>query len=197
MAKIKSNENYLRFKKERTLVLIKPDGVERKLIGEIISRIERTGLKIIGLGVEIPTRKKIDGHYPKDIKWIKRLGEKSLGTYEKYGIDPKKVIGTDDLLKIGEMIRQWIIDFMTSGPIVKIAVEGPHAIDVVRKLAGNTLPYLADSGTIRGDFSSDSPILGNLEKRSVANIIHASETPEEARHEINYWFKENELLDYN
>ncbi len=183
-------------KEEKTLALIKPDGVKRGLTGEIIKRIEQRGLKIIGLKMILATREKIDGHYPKDQKWIHRLGEKSIGTYQKYGIDPKEIIGTDDPDEIGKMIRGWIVDFMTSGPLIKIAVEGVHAIDMVRKLCGNTLPFLAEMGTIRGDYSVDSPALANSDKRAVHNIIHASETPEEALHELAYWFSEDELCDY-
>ena len=85
---------------------------------------------------------------------------------------------------------------MTSGPIVKMVVRGVHAIDMVRKLSGNTLPNLAEMGTIRGDYSVDSPALANADKRAIHNIIHASETPEESAHEISYWFSKDELCDY-
>lgn len=183
-------------KQERTLVLVKPDGVARGLIGEIIRRIEQRGLKIVALSMVMATRDQIDGHYPTDEKWIHRLGEKTLGTYEKYGYDPVKELGTADALEIGKMVRGWIIDFMVSAPVVKMVVEGIHAIDMVRKICGNTLPNLADVGTIRGDYSVDSPALANTERRSVKNVIHASENPEEAEHEIGYWFKEDELHDY-
>src|SRR3989344_4207524 len=142
------------------------------------------------------TREQIDGHYPKDPKWIHRLGEKSLGTYQKYGIDPIKELGTAVADEIGNMVRGWIVDFMGSGPLVKIVVEGAHAIDMVRKLCGNTLPNLADMGTIRGDYSVDSPALANSDKRAVHNIIHASETPEEAKHELASWFSPEEIHDY-
>jgi len=77
---------------------------------------------------------------------------------------------------------------MMSAPLVKMIVQGVHAVDVVRKIAGDTMPYKADMGTIRGDFSIDSPALANKEKRAVMNIIHCSETPEEAEHEIKHWF---------
>lgn len=183
-------------KQERTLVLVKPDGVSRGLIGEIIRRVEQRGLKIIALSMVLASRDKIDGHYPKDEKWIRRLGEKTLGTYEKYGYDPVKELGTADTLKIGKMVRGWIMDFMVSSPVVKMVVEGIHAIDMVRKICGNTLPNLADVGTIRGDYSVDSPALANTERRAVKNVVHASENPEEAEHEIGYWFKKDELHDY-
>lgn len=178
-------------------MLIKPDGVKRGLIGEVISRIEKRGLKIIALSMITPTADQIDAHYPKDEKWIARLGEKSLNTYAKYGIDAKKELGTDDPAEIGKMVRWWIVDFMVSGPLVKMIVEGIHSIDMVRKLVGNSLPALAEMGTIRGDFSVDSAALANKNKRAVHNLIHASETAEEAAHELKFWFTPQEIHDYH
>ena len=183
-------------KEERTLVLIKPDGVKRGLSGDILHRIEQRGLKIVALKMIWATKEQIDGHYPKDSAWVHRLGEKSLGTYQKYGIDPVLALGTADADEIGKMVRGWIVDFMVSGPLVTIVVEGVHAIDMVRKLCGNTLPNLAEMGTIRGDYSVDSPALANADKRAVHNIIHASETPEEAKHELAYWFSPEEIHNY-
>ena len=183
-------------REEKTVVLIKPDGVKRGLIGEIISRIEKRGLKIIALDMIWATKGQIDGHYPKDEKWITRLGDKTKATYEKYGLDIKKELGTTDSKKIGAMVRGWLIDFMTSGPLVKVIVKGVHAIDMVRKLCGNTMPALAEMGTIRGDFSVDSAAAANRSKRSVHNIIHASETVEEVKHEMAFWFSPEEIHDY-
>ena len=96
--------------------------------------------------------------------------------------------GTTDAAKIGPSVRKWVISYMTSAPLVKMVVQGTHAVDMVRKICGPTMPYQAEMGTIRGDYSNDSPAVANAEKRAVANIIHASETPEEAKHEIEYWF---------
>src|SRR3989344_8761448 len=183
-------------KEEMTFVIVKPDGVKRGLTGEIIKRIEQRGLKIIALSMETPTRKKIDGHYPKDKKWVTRLGEKTLATYSKYNIDPKKEMGTNDPVKIGPNVRSWLLDYLTSGPVVKMVVKGVHAVDMVRKLSGQTMPIYAEMGTIRGDYSADSPAAANMDKRPVHNIVHASETPQEARHEIKYWFTKKEIHDY-
>lgn len=183
-------------KEEKTFALIKPDGVRKGLIGEIISRFEQRDLKIVALEMFQPTREQIDNHYPKDEAWIRRLGEKTLATYEKYGLDPIKDYGTDDPEKIGPHIREWVIDYMISAPLVRMVVQGLHAVDMVRKICGPTLPYQADMGTIRGDFSNDSPALANAEKRAVMNLIHASETPEEAAHEIKHWFGEAKSLEY-
>lgn len=180
---------------ERTCVLIKPDAVRRGLIGEIIHRFEQRGLKVVALSMVEPGRKFFDKHYPRDKVWIRRLGEKTLETYRKYGFSAESELGTADPLKIGQMVRGWLVDFMVSGPIVKMIVEGVHAIDMVRKLAGHTMPYLAEMGTIRGDFSADSPAVANRERRAVRNLIHASETPEEAAWEISLWFNEAEIHD--
>src|SRR3972149_252594 len=183
-------------KEERTVVLVKPDGVKRGLIGEIISRIEQRNLKIAALSMIWANRSQIDRHYPKDKEWIRRLGGKTLGTYEKYNLDSAKELGTKDAYQIGQKVREWLIDFLTSGPMVKIIVEGVHAVDMVRKICGNTLPNLAEMGTIRGDYSVDSAISANLNKRAVHNIIHASENMEEAENELGLWFKREEIHDY-
>mgnify|MGYP001562056975 FL=1 len=183
-------------KQERTVVLIKPDGVKRGLIGEVIARVEKRGLKVISLSMVRPTREQIDEHYPKDPAWVKRLGEKSLATYAKYGWDAKEEMGTDDPVEIGKSVRGWILDFMTSGPIVKMVVEGIHSVDMVRKLVGNSIPALAEMGTIRGDYSVDSAALANKNRRAVHNLIHASETPEESAHELEFWFAPEEVHDY-
>ena len=172
-------------------MIIKPDGVRKGLIGEIISRLERRDLKVVALEMFHPTRKEMDNHYPKDEKWIRRLGEKTLATYAKYGHDVKKDFGTSDLVRVGKTVRGWLLDFMSSAPLVKIIVQGVHAVDMVRKIVGPTMPYLAEMGTIRGDFSNDSPLNANVERRSVYNLVHASETPEEAKHEIAHWFGKN------
>lgn len=184
-------------KEEKTYVMVKPDGVKKGLIGEIIKRFEQRDLKIVALEMFQPAFDDINDHYPKDEAWITRLGTKTLTTYEKYGLDPIAEYGTNDPAQIGPHVRKWLIDYMTSAPLVKMVVQGVHAVDMVRKIAGNTMPYLADMGTIRGDFSNDSPALANAEKRAVANIVHTSETPEEAAHEIKHWFGDKELYNYS
>ena len=183
-------------KEEVTFVMVKPDGVRKGLIGEIIRRFEQRDLKIVALEMFKPTRAQLDDHYPKDATWIERLGKKTLATYEKYGYDPVAETGTADALEIGKQVRVWLVDYMTSAPLVRMVVQGIHAVDVVRKIAGVTTPALADMGTIRGDYSIDSPALANKEKRAVMNLLHASETPEEAEHEIKHWFGELTKFDY-
>lgn len=188
----------MNFKKEKTFVMVKPDGVKKGLIGEIIRRFEQRDLKVVALEMFMPTTEQIDEHYPKDKAWIARLGQKTLGTYEKYGLDAKKELGTDDDFELGTMVRRWLVDYMTSAPLVRMVIEGVHAVDMVRKISGATLPNLADMGTIRGDFSADSPAVANSEKRAVMNLVHASETPQEAEHEIEHWFGKREVIfDYS
>ena len=179
--------------------MVKPDGVRKGLVGEIIKRFEQRDLKIVALEMFQATHDQIDNHYPKDEKWIRRLGEKTLGTYEKYGRtidDLQKDFGTADLLGVGQQVRGWLVEFMISAPMVRMVVQGVHSVDMVRKIVGPTMPYMADMGTIRGDFSVDSPLMANVERRPVQNLIHASETPEEAAHEIEHWFGAKTIYQY-
>lgn len=181
-------------REEITFVMLKPDGVRRGLTGEIIRRIEQTGLKIVALEMFQPTHEQIDNHYPKDENWIRRVGQKTLNTYKKFNYDTQKELGTEDELEIGKMVREWLVNYMISAPLVRMVVKGVHAITMVRKMAGPTMPSDAEMGTIRGDFSVDSAAAANRDKRAVHNIIHASETPEEAEHEIKHWFANRDVM---
>jgi len=181
---------------ERTLVLIKPDAVVRGLIGEIISRFERRGLKISALKMVLPTREQIEAHYSEDEEWLKTLAEKTRETFSELDIDVKEHMGTDDELTIGRLIRSWLIEYLLEGPVVVMVIEGIHAVSIVRKIVGHTLPAKAEPGTIRGDFSIDSNSIANLSKRSVRNLVHASGSVKEAEREIRHWFSENEIYDY-
>lgn len=183
---------------ERTLVLIKPDGVKRGLVGEVLHRFEKRGLKIVALAMISPSREEMDQHYPKDKEWITGLGKNTARSYEEFKI-PSTLnadYGTKDPYEIGLMVRGWLVDFMVSGPIVKVVVEGLHAIRMARKIVGPTIPAFAEMGTIRGDFSVDSPVLANTQKRAVRNLIHASGNAEEAEFEIKHWFGAGEIHSY-
>lgn len=184
-------------REERTFLMVKPDGVKRGLTGEIIRRVEQRGLKIVAIEMFQPTKEQIHNHYPKDETWIARLGEKTLTTYAKYGYDAMEELGTADKLAIGKMVREWLVAYMTSAPLIKMVVQGVHAVDMIRKLAGNTMPSAAEMGTVRGDYSVDSAAAANKDKRAVHNIMHASETPEEAEHEISHWFSPEEIHSYS
>lgn len=183
-------------KEEKTLVLVKPDGVKRGLIGEVLHRIERRGLKVIALKMVQVDRKHLESHFPQAEAWVERLGQKTLKTFTEYGIDPVKAQGTDDPKEIGKMVKESLFEYMMSGPIVAIVIQGIHAIDMIRKLAGHTLPVFAEMGTIRGDYSVDSPSVANVERRAIHNIMHASENPEEANNEISLWFTPQEIHAY-
>ena len=183
-------------KQEKTLLLIKPDGVKRGLMGEIVSRVEDHGLKITAMEMIQATPDQVDEHYPKDESWVKRLGKKTLSNYEDYNLDPDEEMGTSDPMEIGKKVRSWLIDYLTAGPMVKMIVQGNHAISMVRKIAGSSLPSEAENGTIRGDLSVDSAAAANRDQRSIRNIIHASEDEEEAQHELKFWFSPEEIHDY-
>jgi nucleoside-diphosphate kinase len=173
---------------ERTLVLIKPDAFKRGLVGEIISRFERVGLKLEGMKMLNATIEIVEKHYPDDKNWIRSVGKKTIDTYEKYNLNIIEDLGTNDALKIGQLVRKWLIQHLTSGPILVLILSGNHAVEIVKKMVGNTVPLFAELGTIRGDFSIDSPDLSARERRVLLNLVHASETVEEAKREISLWF---------
>lgn len=182
---------------EQTLVIIKPDGVARGRIGAIITRFEQCGLKLVAAKLTKAERSLGEKHYPLHREaFIRGLGEKSLDNYQKFGIDPVKELGTADALAIGKMVRNWLIEYISSGPVFAMIWEGPHAVELVRKLAGHTLPLLAAPGTIRGDFAYDSSYLANSAKRAIKNLIHASGSLEEAQYEIPLWFSSAEIYSY-
>jgi nucleoside-diphosphate kinase len=184
--------------KERSLVILKPDAIQRGIIGDVITRFERVGLKLVGAKMLIPSPELADKHYPKDRdSFILGMAEKTLENYKELGIDPNDDFGTDDPKEIGLKIQKWLVDFLTSAPVFAFVVEGPHAVEVVRKIVGATLPSRAAPGTIRGDYSFDSSALANLSKRPIRNLIHASGDKEEAEFEINLWFGDDEIYAYD
>ena len=182
---------------ERTLVLIKPDAVLRGIMGQIIERFERVGLRIAGLKLVQPKKEQLDIHFPAcDKAWISGMGGKSLENYEKFGMNPVEEIGTKDPFEIGKIILGWNYEYLLSGPVVAIVLEGPRAISVVRKIIGHTIPAEASPGTIRGDFSINSTDHANAEKCACKNVVHASGNLEEAERECSTWFGEDEFVSY-
>lgn len=179
---------------ERTLVLIKPDAVKRGLIGVICQRFEQTGLKIVACKMVFPSRRQLDGHFPKSEDWVMGMGRKTLEFYHEYKINPIEILGTDDPLVIGRKIKEWNYNYLMLGPVMIIVFEGIHAVNAVRKIIGHTLPYKAMPGTIRGDFSINAPDLANLVGSACKNLIHASGTIEEADQEIDNWFNPEEII---
>lgn len=181
---------------ERTLLLVKPDGVERLLIGECIKRFEQRGFTICALKMIHASEDQMRKHYAanaKNSEWLDRVGSNTIESYKVSGLDSAKELGTNDPQAVGKLNIDWLVHFMTTGPIVAIVASGIGAVEMGRKIAGHTLPSCADIGSIRGDYSIDTPLLAALCKRPVKNIIHASGTVEEAEYEISCWFEKKEL----
>ncbi len=182
--------------KEQTLILAKPDALQRGLVGEIIKRFEIRGLKVVGMKMVKPTADHIKKHYLATKEQLEGMGNKSLDNLKQLGLNSIKVLGTDNALEIGKMINNWNFEFLSSSPVIAMVFQGPHAVDMGRKIVGMTLPFKADIGTIRGDFSVDSSTLGNFNKRPIRNLVHASGSIQEAKREIKHWFSEKEIFKY-
>jgi nucleoside-diphosphate kinase len=178
--------------KERTFVMIKPDGVQRSLVGEIITRFERVGLKLVGLKFGVVSEDHIEQHYTLDSNWKKSVGEKSIESYKKKGQTPP----SEDPIEIGDMVVDRLKKYITSGPIVMMVWQGAHSVELVRKLVGGTEPRSSDVGTIRGDFVLDSYFMADTDDRAIRNLIHASGSVDEANQELAHWFTDDELVDY-
>lgn len=171
--------------KERTLVVIKPDGVQRNLIGEIIRRYEAGGLRVVAMKMLNVSPDLIKKHYPEREEYLLSLAEKG----KKAG-DP---FASEDPHGYGMMIVTGMRTYMTSGPVVAMILEGENAIKRCREITGYTDPSAAEKGTIRGDFGQDNILAANKERRPVKNMIHASGNKEEAEQEIALWFGESEI----
>lgn len=183
---------------EQTLIIFKPDSVARGLVGEIITRFEKVGLKIVAAKMLMVSREQADKHYPASREdFIKGMGGKTLENYQSMGIDAKKEFGSDDAKEIGLKIREWLVDMITAAPVITMVLEGPHAVELVRKIVGHTLPLMSAPGTIRGDYSYDSSYLANTGRRPIKNLLHASGNLEEAQYEVKLWFTGKELMSYN
>ncbi len=180
-------------KKEKTLVIIKPDGLQRTLVGEIIKRYERVGLKLIAIKMVIPSPEKSKEHYMiGGEEWLEEVGRKASAAYEKKGEkSPFKTYREN-----GMAILEANAKYLSSGPVIAMIWSGSHSIDLVRKITGGTEPLSSDVGTIRGDYTLDSYKLADTDRRSIRNLIHASGSMEEAEKEIKIWFKEDEILNY-
>ncbi len=176
---------------ERSLVLVKPDGVMRGKVGNIISRFEDSCLKIVAMKIVMPERSIIEKHYIDDPVWKKDVGEKNTKSKSKLGI---KVTETPE--EIGERIRQVLMTGLEIGPVVAMVVEGNEAIAKIRTLAGSTNPVDAAPGSIRGDLTCDSYSLADGADRPLLNLVHASDSKENAAREISVWFEEKDILSY-
>lgn len=178
-------------KKEKTFIIVKPDGVQRSLLGEIIQRYERTGLKLVALKFGLADGPTFWKHYNKDDAWFLKKGTKIAEDKKAAGLRSDKAP-----IEYGKDIIGQLVQFMTSGPVLMMVWEGNQAVAVVTKITGTTEPSSSDVGTIRGDYTVDSYGIAAVDDRAVRNLIHCSESPSEAEREIALWFKPEELLSY-
>lgn len=180
-------------KEEKTLAIIKPDGIQRGLVGEMISRFERIGLKIVAMKMFVPSADLIEKHYTLDPEWRKKTGEKTIKGYRDKGMVPP----TEDPFQVTNILLERLKSYMTSGPVIAFVLEGAHAVAIVRKITGGTEPLTSDVGTIRGDFVLDSYAMSDGDGRSVRNLIHTSGSVKEAKDEIEHWFSPAEIIEYS
>lgn len=186
------NEAKKHHKYERTFTAIKPDGVQRTLMGEIISRFERVGLKLVAMKMLVPSMDHVEKHYLLDPNWITVVGEKALKARAAGGEDVSGIQPID----VGKRVLKGLQTYLSSGPVVAMIWEGAHAVKLVRKLVGSTEPLSSDVGTIRGDYMLDSYAMSDSDGRAIRNLIHASGSVEEAQNEIGLWFSKDEVFDY-
>lgn len=176
---------------ERTFVILKPDTVQRSLIGEVIKRFERTGLKCTAMKMFTADEARLLAHYNKDDAWFLRKGQRTVEDLTAQGRPVEK-----EPIEYGKDIIRTIVHYMVAAPVVAMVWEGNESVAVITKLVGTTEPKTSDVGTIRGDYTVDSYSHSSYENRSVRNLIHCSESPEEAEREIALWFKEEEVMSY-
>jgi nucleoside-diphosphate kinase len=177
--------------KEKTLVLLKPDAVQRNLIGDIINRFERVGLKIVALKFVIPTKEQAYTHYVKNKEEITALGQRSIEGKRKGG-----AVVDEDPTELGTKIIDRLVRFLTSGPVVAMVLQGHQAIAITRKIVGSTEPLQSAMGTIRGDYTVDSYLIADTDDRAVRNLVHASSNAQEAEYETKVWFGPEEVVEY-
>ncbi len=178
-------------KKERTLVIIKPDGIQRSLVGEILSRFERVGLKMTALKMVMAQEQQCWDHYNKDDEWFLKKGTQLVENLQNAGLPVEK-----EAIEYGRGIINVLVEYMTASPVIVMILEGNAATAVVTKLVGGTEPTTSDIGTIRGDYAIDSYQMANQDNRGVRNLMHCSESPEEAERELKIWFTEDEIIKY-
>lgn len=174
---------------ERTFVIVKPDGVQRGLTGEVINRIERVGMKLVAAKFIVATRDQAMRHYGKDDAWCEKVGQRTVDRMKVEGVTPEKTA-----TEYGRAVLNGLLDFLTCSPILVMAWEGNQAVGIVKKLVGGTEPLTSDVGTIRGDFTLDSYDLSNIDSRAVRNIVHCSDQVSEAERELSIWFTKDELI---
>jgi nucleoside-diphosphate kinase len=188
------NNNATQSHKEQTFVMIKPDGVQRNLVGDIIRRFEVTGLKLVALKMEVPNREKLSTHYSKSDEWYESKGSKVIENLSAMGQIPAK-----PALEYGKDIVRALLDYMSAGPAILMIWEGNRAMSIVKKLVGSTEPLTSDVGTIRGDYTVDTYEKANEDGRAVRNLMHCTDPADgagEALREIGIWFSPEEIINY-
>lgn len=171
--------------------MVKPDGVQRGLVGEILTRFEKKGLKVVAMKMVWPDEDMAKKHYdmPESDKIL--LGERTLASYKEKGVELKQTP-----IEIAENVQKRLIKYLTTGPVVAFVIEGAHAVQHVRKIRGATNPLAADVGTITADYTIDSYFVSDPDERAIRNLVHASGSVDEANREIELWFKDIEIHDY-
>lgn len=185
-------ENKTNFKPERTLIAVKPEAIQRHLIGVIISKFEQRGLKLVAAKMTAPGVEQVEKHYPVTEEWLISSGTKTYENYKSKGIDPGKTPQ-----ELAMETHRKLLDHLTDRPILVMVWEGPHAVQLGRKTAGATNPLTADIGSIRGDFGTDSYEVSDQADRAIFSLIHASGSTEEAESEIKVWFTPSEIVEYH
>lgn len=182
-------------RRERTLVILKPDAVERELIGKIIACFEAQELKVVGFKMLQATPELLDGHFPHSDEWIVQMGERAIRRVRKeMGKEPNECFGTDDPFKIGSTIANGCREYYLSGPLIALVLWGNNAVLNTRSIIGNTLPSKAEKGTVRGDFGipeDEKALFGGAAR----NLVHASDSAAEAKREITCWFTPEEIFE--
>lgn len=176
---------------ERTFVILKPDTIQRSLIGEVIKRFERTGLKCTSMKMFVADEVRLFKHYNKDEAWFLKKGTGIVENLKSQGRPVEK-----DALEYGKDIIRANAKYMSAGPVIAMVWEGNQSVAVIKKLVGSTEPATSDVGTIRGDFTIDSYAHSAYEDRAVRNLIHCSDEPTEAEREIALWLTEDEIMNY-
>lgn len=180
-------------KRERTFVILKPDTIQRSLVGEVIARLERTGLKLVAAKFLLPDEDRLIRHYGKDDEWYLAKGTKRVQLMKDAG---KPVDDSRPPIEYGKDIIRGVVRYMRSSPVLAMVWEGNQAVAVVKKLVGTTDPTASDVGTIRGDYQNDSYSLSDAEQRGIRNLVHCSDQVAEAEREVGIWFTDAELQDY-
>lgn len=177
--------------KERSLVILKPDAVQRGLIGEITKRFEQTGLKCAAMKMFRANEDLLFKHYNKNEEWFLKKGAGIIEDLKSHGLPINK-----EPIEYGKDIIRANAISMSSAPVVAMIWEGNQAVAVIKKIVGTTEPASSDVGTIRGDYTVDSYTHSSYENRAVRNLVHCSDEPSEAEREIELWFKDTEIMDY-